>query len=42
MAPRSDLSARQWRGLIPDYAEIVGGLAADISHRNTKRFFGFT
>jgi hypothetical protein len=42
MAPRSDLSARQCRGLIPEDAEMVGALAADISYRNARRFFGFT
>jgi hypothetical protein len=41
MAPRSDLSARRWRRLVPDDAEMVGGLAADISYRNARRFFGF-
>jgi glucuronate isomerase len=30
------------RGLIPDDPEMVGALAADISYRNAKRFFGFT
>jgi hypothetical protein len=41
MTSCSDLNARRWRGLIPDDAEMVGGLAADISYRNAQRFFGF-
>jgi hypothetical protein len=28
MTSCSDLNARRWRGLIPDDAEMVGGLAA--------------
>jgi hypothetical protein len=30
------------RGLIPDDAEMVGALAADISYSNAKLFSGFT
>ena len=30
------------RGLVPDDAELVGGVVADISYRNARDFFGFT
>ena len=28
-------------GLLPDDLGLVGGLAADVSYRNAKRYFGF-
>lgn len=35
------LGREMQRGLIPDDAELVGGLVADVSYRNARDYFGF-